>query len=157
MTRKKPLWREYAEAIGIALVLALFIRVFVIQAFKIPSGSMIPTLLVGDHLLVNKFIYRFKDPRPGDVIVFKFPQDRKTDFIKRIVAKGGDRVELKETQLYVNGVPMEEPFAFYEDGNAPPKNRQFGPVVIPDGSVFVMGDNRDNSFDSRWWGPVELD
>ncbi len=150
---KKPVWREYAEAIVISLALAFLIRTFVIQAFKIPSGSMLPTLLVGDHLLVNKFIYRFRDPRRGDIVVFKFPQDRKTDFIKRVVAVEGEKVELKDRKVYIDGRPIDEPYAFYE--NPASLDAEYGPTVVPPGKVFVMGDNRDNSYDSRFWGPVD--
>ncbi len=151
--RKKPIWREYAEAIVVSLALALLIRTFVVQAFKIPSSSMVPTLLVGDHLLVNKFIYRFRGPARGDIVVFKFPNDRKTDFIKRIVALGGDTIEMNGRTVLVNKKPLPEPYAFYEHERS--KDASFGPVVIPAGTVFVMGDNRDNSYDSRWWGPVD--
>ena len=154
MKNKKPVWREYAEAIVIALALAFVIRLFVIQAFKIPSGSMIPTLLVGDHLLVNKFIYRFREPKAGEVVVFKFPQDHKTDFIKRIVALPGQEVEMRDKKIYIDDVLMEEPFAFYEGSSG---NHHYGPIIVPEGKIFVMGDNRDNSYDSRFWGSVELE
>jgi signal peptidase I len=152
--KPKPVWREYAEAIAISLVLALLIRTFIIQAFKIPSGSMIPTLLVGDHLLVNKFVYRFHPPRRGDIVVFKFPQDRKTDFIKRVVAQEGDTVELVNRTLLVNGLKQFEPYTQYEKPSS--LDSHFGPVTVPRGKIFVMGDNRDNSYDSRYWGPVAV-
>jgi signal peptidase I len=154
-TKRKSVVREYAEAIVIAIVLALFIRTFVIQAFKIPSGSMKPTLLVGDHILVNKFIYGIKlpftdkilislsQPERGDVVVFKFPLDTRKDYIKR--------VELVDKQLLINGRPTEDPHASYSiSGNM----RMFGPVTVPAGHLFVMGDNRDESSDSRVWGFV---
>ena len=169
--RKKSVVREYVEAIGIAILLALFIRTFVVQAFKIPSGSMLPTLLIGDHLLVNKFIYGIrvpfsgkvlvplKDPKSGDIIVFKFPKDRSIDYIKRVVGVPGDEIELKNKKLFVNGNPTSDPYAHYTTtavlpGSVSPKDN-FGPVTVPEGKYFVMGDNRDNSSDSRFWGFVE--
>ena len=163
--KRKSVIREYAEAIAIAVVLALFIRTFVVQAFKIPSGSMKPTLLVGDHILVNKFIYGIKIPftdktlidlgRPkrGDVVVFKYPLDTKKDYIKRVIGLPGDRIELINKQLNVNGQVSDDPHAKYSlHGNL----RNFGPVVVPDQHLFVMGDNRDESSDSRVWGFVPL-
>jgi signal peptidase I len=169
---KKKLFREYVEAILIALVLALFIRTYIIQAFKIPSGSMIPTLLVGDHILVNKFIYgtkipftekRFlviKKPEKGDIIVFKYPENPKKDFIKRVVATEGDTLESRDKVIYVNGKAVVEPYAYHSDRNIRPGNSDvrdnFGPLIIPPNKVFVMGDNRDQSYDSRYWGFVDL-
>jgi signal peptidase I len=162
-TKRKSVVREYAEAIVIAIILALFIRTFVIQAFKIPSGSMKPTLLVGDHILVNKFIYGIKlpftdkilisidEPERGDVVVFKFPLDTRKDYIKRVIGLPGDRVELVDKQLLINGRPTEDPNASYSlSGNM----RKYGPVTVPDDHLFVMGDNRDESSDSRVWGFV---
>jgi signal peptidase I len=164
------LW-EYIEAIVTALILALIIRAYIIQAFKIPSGSMIPTLLIGDHILVNKFIYGTKipltdkkiliwrSPEQGDIIVFKYPENPKKDFIKRVIATGGDVVEEKNKIVYVNGKALVEPFAHHFDrsfrpgGNDPRDN--FGPVVVPEDKFFVMGDNRDQSYDSRYWGFVD--
>lgn len=170
---KKSVVREYAEAIAIAVVLALFIRTFVVQAFKIPSGSMEDTLLVGDHLLVNKFIYGIKvpfvdgrllpmsEPERGDIIVFRYPVDKKKDFIKRVIAVGGDTVEIKNRNVYVNDELIDEPYAVYKSGNSSyfgfRKGRNMEPVVVPEGHVFVMGDNRDNSHDSRFWGTVDID
>ncbi len=164
---KKSTVREYAEAIVIAILLALFIRTFIVQAFKIPSGSMLPTLLIGDHLLVNKFIFGvkvpfsgatlipWKDPAKGDVIVFRFPKDKSTDYIKRVIAAAGDTVEIKNRKVFINGVEADDPNAHFteEPGRSPGAN--YGPVTVPDDSVFVMGDNRDNSYDSRFWGFVE--
>ena len=162
-TKQKSVVREYAEAIIIAIVLALFIRTFVIQAFKIPSGSMKPTLLVGDHILVNKFIYGIKlpftdkilislsEPERGDVVVFKFPLDTSKDYIKRVIGLPGDRVELVNKQLLINGQPTEDPHASYSMNGS---MRVFGPVTVPSGHLFVMGDNRDESSDSRVWGFV---
>ena len=161
--KRKSVVREYAEAIVIAVILALFIRTFVVQAFKIPSGSMKPTLLVGDHILVNKFIYGIKlpfadrtlvelgKPKRGDVIVFKFPHDPKKDYIKRVIGLPGDKVQLTNKRLFINGTPVEDPHASYLPyGNY----RSFGPVTVPADRLFVMGDNRDESSDSRVWGFV---
>ncbi len=151
--KKKSVVREYAEAILIAIILALLIRTFVVQAFKIPSGSMIPTLLVGDHILVNKFVYRFRDPKRGDVIVFKYPWDETRDFIKRVIAVGGEEVAMKGRTVFVNGRPLVEPYAIYSETRPTSgPGYEYGPVVVPQGSYFVMGDNRDNSQDSRFWG-----
>ena len=169
---KKSVVREYAEAIIIALILALFIRTFVVQAFKIPSGSMIPTLLIGDHLLVNKFIYGIKnpfngstwisigEPRRRDIIVFKYPENPKQDFIKRVIGVAGDRIEIIDKKLYVNGEIFEVSNAVYLDkrifpGKVTPRDN-LGPIVVPEHSLFVMGDNRDNSHDSRFWKFVDL-
>ena len=169
---KKSIFREYAEAILVAVVLALFIRTFVVQAFKIPSGSMKPTLLVGDHILVNKFIYGVKlpflgttlipvtDPKRQDVVVFKFPEDPKKDFIKRVIGISGDIVEVRDKKVYLNDKPMVDTHGSYLDphvipGRARPRDN-FGPVTVPAGALFVMGDNRDHSYDSRFWGFVDL-
>jgi signal peptidase I len=169
---KRKLLKEYVEAIVIALLLALVIRTFVVQAFKIPSGSMIPTLLIGDHILVNKFIYgikipftekkilMFNEPERGDVIVFKYPENPKKDFIKRVIAVEGETIEEKDKVVYVNGKVMNEPYAHHYDrylrpGGHDPRDT-FGPVTVPEDKVFVMGDNRDQSYDSRYWGFVDL-
>ncbi len=157
-------WRENAEAVLIAILLALFIRTFVVQAFKIPSGSMKDTLLIGDHILVNKFAYGLdlpflhipllpgKDPRRGDVIVFKFPGDPDKDYIKRVVGVGGDVVAVKDKQVYLNGQPLQEDYIIHTDSRILPVRDDFGPVQVPDDRLFMMGDNRDNSSDSRFWG-----
>jgi signal peptidase I len=171
-TKTKSVIREYAEAIIIALVLALFIRTFVIQAFKIPSGSMIPTLLIGDHILVSKFIYGIKNPITGstwieikqpqreDVIVFKYPVNPKQDFIKRVIGVAGDRIKIVDKNLYVNDALLVLPQTQHEDPNILPKSvsprDNFGPVTVPPDTLFVMGDNRDNSHDSRFWKFVKL-
>ncbi len=169
---RKSIFREYAEAILVAVVLALFIRTFVVQAFKIPSGSMKPTLLVGDHILVNKFIYGVKlpfldttlipiaEPKRGDVVVFKFPEDPKKDFIKRVIGVEGDVIEIRNKKVYLNNKPMKDPYGVHMDpriipGRARPRDN-FGPITVPPGSLFVMGDNRDNSYDSRFWKFVDL-
>ena len=172
MTDKKRLAREYAEAIIIALIAALIIRAYVIQAFKIPSGSMIPTLLIGDHILVNKFIYGttipfsdkrvlvFKKPERGDIIVFKYPENPKKDFIKRVVATGGDKIESKNKVIYINGSKMSESYAQHTDNAMLPTGMSlrdnFEPITVPENKFFVMGDNRDQSHDSRFWGFVDL-
>lgn len=169
---EKSVVREYAEAIVIAVLLALFIRSFVVQAFKIPSGSMLSTLQIGDHLLVNKFIYGvklpvtgtviipWKDPKRDDIVVFKYPKDRATDYIKRVVGVAGDTIEIRNKQLYINGKAIENPRIQFTDTNikkasAGPRDNM-GPVKVPEASIFVMGDNRDNSYDSRFWGFVPL-
>ena len=168
---KKRLLREYAEAIITALILALIIRTYVIQAFKIPSGSMIPTLLIGDHILVNKFIYGtkipftdrrvlvFKKPKKEDIIVFKYPVDPKKDFIKRVVATEGDVIEERDKIVYVNRKAVSEPYAQHFDktvrSGGIDLRDSFRPLIIPNGKVFVMGDNRDQSYDSRYWGFVD--
>ncbi len=167
--RKKSVLREYAEAAAIAILLALFIRTFVVQAFKIPSGSMEPTLLIGDHILVNKFIYGVKlpfirktlipvsEPERGDVIVFIYPVDPSKDFIKRVMGVPGDRVEIIDERLYINGRPCEEDPGVYtgnDTASHPGAKYNFGPVTVPEHRYFVMGDNRDHSYDSRFWGFV---
>lgn len=169
---KKELVWEYTKAVVTALLLALFIRAYFIQAFKIPSGSMIPTLLIGDHILVNKFIYGttipfsdkrtlvFRKPEKGDIIVFKYPEDRKRDFIKRVIAVEGDVIESKNKMIYVNGKALNEPYAQHTDtslrpGGIEPRDN-FGPYIVPKGKFFMMGDNRDQSYDSRYWGYVDI-
>lgn len=169
--KTKSVFREYFEAICIAILLALFIRTFIVQAFKIPSGSMLPTLLIGDHLLVNKFIYGIRvpftgkilipivDPSKGDVVVFKFPKDRSVDYIKRVVGTPGDTVEIKNKKVFVNGIAVDDPHAHVSspailDAQSSPRDN-FGPILVPENRIFVMGDNRDNSYDSRFWGFVD--
>ena len=171
--KSKSTFREYAEAIGMALLLALFIRTFIVQAFKIPSGSMIPTLQIGDHILVNKLAYGiripfledyvvdFAKPHRGDVIVFIFPEDRSKDFIKRVIGVAGDSVEIRGKKVFINGKEIDDPHAHFE-GDDPQtaglSNRDdYGPRNVPENHVFVMGDNRDRSYDSRFWGYVNLD
>ncbi len=165
--RKKSVLREYLEAGIIAVLLALFIRAFVIQAYKIPSGSMVPTLLVGDHILVNKFIYGIKTPfinktiipiskpKRGDIIVFIYPVDRKKDYIKRVIGLPGEQIEIRNKKIFINGELLDRPFGVY--GNGLRKNNNFGPIVVPANGLFVMGDNRDHSYDSRYWGFVPLE
>ena len=172
LKKKKSGLRENIEAILVAIVLALFIRTFVIQAFKIPSGSMKETLLIGDHILVNKFIYGVKvpylqttivpitNPKHGDIVVFKFPEDPTKDFIKRVIAVAGDVLEVRDKQVYVNRKLLNHDFGIHTDSYIFPSSVQprdnFGPVVVPEKSIFVMGDNRDQSYDSRFWGFVNL-
>ena len=173
MPFKKSVVREYVETILVAVVLALFFRTFVVQAFKIPSESMVPNLLIGDQLLVNKFVFAptvssaerailpVRDVRRGEVVVFKFPEDPERDFIKRVVGLPGETIEFKDRRIFVNGRPVEDPHAHYlpragAGGSfeiAPGDVRDhYGPVVVPADALFVMGDNRDNSADSRYWG-----
>lgn len=203
---RKTTFREYAESIAVAVLIALFLRAFVVEAFKIPSGSMIPTMEVGDHIFVNKFLYGiripftkirffdFRKPRRGEVIVFIYPREPDKDFIKRIVAVEGDRIEVRQNRLFVNGKPVpHRPLAgpcwyndvdegsgrwsrnpcrkaveeldgvryttIYSPGKPPRDFPEAGaePYVVPPGHVFVMGDNRDNSHDSRYWGPVPIE
>jgi len=170
--KKKSTLREYIEAILIALLLALFIRTFVVQAFKIPSGSMQDTLLIGDHILVNKFLFGvknpfngntwipFKKPQRKDIIVFKYPQNPAQDYIKRVVGIEGDQIEIKNKKVYVNGELQDESYAIFLDNKILPASVQgrdnMGPITVPANSLFVMGDNRDNSYDSRFWKFVDL-
>ena len=169
---KKGHLRENIEAILVAILIALFIRTFVVQAFKIPSGSMKQTLQIGDHILVNKFIYGvkipywqktvvpIKTPKREDIIVFKYPVDPKKDFIKRVVGVAGDVVECRDKILYVNNKQANQKYGIHTDphiisGSIRPRDN-FGPITVPQNSLFVMGDNRDESFDSRFWGFVDL-
>jgi signal peptidase I len=163
--------RENIEAIIIAVILALFIRTFIIQAFKIPSGSMLPTLQIGDHILVNKFIYGVKlpylntnlipvgEPERDAIIVFRYPEEPDKDFIKRVIAVPGDVLEIRNKKVFVNHEPLEHPYAVYTDTHVIPAQvnprDNLGPITVPPDSYFVMGDNRDNSYDSRFWGFVD--
>jgi signal peptidase I len=172
---KKSTAREYFESICIAVILALFIRTFVVQAFKIPTGSMENNLLIGDHLLVNKFVYGptlssvektllpIDDIERGDVVVFKYPEEPERDFIKRIIGLPGETLELRNKKVYINGKPLDEPYVQFLE---PPSEsgpgeadytdfdlrKTYGPVTVPPNHYFAMGDNRDNSQDSRYWG-----
>ena len=163
--KKKSKLREYVEIVVTAVVLALIVRALIVQSYHIPSESMENTLLKGDFLFANKFLYgakvpfvdwrlpKIRDPKPGDIVIFKFPGDRKTDYIKRCVAIEGQTVELKGTHLFINGVEKPESYAKYLDGDIP--RRDFGPYVVPPGHILCFGDNRDNSYDSRYWGPLD--
>jgi len=162
-SKAKPVWLEYLEAIIIAVILALFIRTFIVQAFTIPSGSMLNTLLIGDYLLVNKFtygpkipfthtyIYRGGDPQIGDIIVFEAPDKPQMDYIKRIVGTPGDTLEMRNKVLYRNGQPVEEPYTRFVDPMPNARRDNFATLTVPEGHYFVMGDNRDGSEDSRFW------
>lgn len=167
--KKKSTFRELFEAAAIAILLALFIRTFVVQAFKIPSGSMEPSLLIGDHILVNKFIYGVKlpllrttvipirTPRRDDVIVFIYPVDKSKDFIKRVIGLPGDEIKITGQAIYINGERYTDKHGYFAKQGRPGQNTSelsFGPVTVPEGHYFVMGDNRDYSYDSRYWGFV---
>jgi signal peptidase I len=171
---KKSTVREYFESIVIAVILALFIRTFVVQAFKIPTGSMENNLLIGDHLLVNKFVYGPRlssiekgllpesDVARGEVVVFKYPEEPDRDFIKRVIGLPGETLEVRDKRVYINGQKIDEPYVHYLQPPPEPSDvheitsfdvrDHYGPVTIPEGHYFVMGDNRDNSQDSRYWG-----
>jgi signal peptidase I len=171
ITFKKSTVREYFESIVIAVILALFVRTWAVQAFKIPTGSMENNLLIGDHLLVNKFVFgptrpqvekKFlpvREPRRGDIVVFKYPDEPERDFIKRVIGLPGDTLELRNKKVYVNGQPLDEPYVhFLEPASTSQEvtsfdvRERYGPVRVPGDQYFVMGDNRDNSQDSRYWG-----
>ncbi len=172
MSKPKSKLREYIEAILLAIVIAFFIRTFVIQAYKIPSGSMKPTLQIGDHILVSKFNYGVKlpflrstliplgTPKRGDILVFIYPEDRSKDFIKRLIGLPGDTIEIRNKKIFLNGLPLNDTRGVYVDnliipGSVQPRDN-FGPVTVPEDSIFVMGDNRDESYDSRFWGFVKM-
>ena len=177
---KKSVAREYLESIVVAVILALFIRTFAIQAFKIPTGSMQENLLIGDHLLVNKLVYspsaspledRLLGKRPierGHVVVFKFPDDANRDFIKRVIGLPGETVEIRNKKVYIDGEPLDEPYVQFLDPPRSPDDPEYGlrsegvrdnwgPRVVPEGHLLVLGDNRDNSRDSRFWGFLARD
>lgn len=165
--------REYAEAFGVALLIALVVRTLLLQAFKIPSGSMENTLLIGDHIFVNKFVYgyhvpytkgrilAFSTPKRGDIVVFVFPEDPDKDFIKRVIGIPGDVVEVRQKTVFVNGTPLAEEYTRFADGKHPDgflrARDNMAPVRVPGGKLFMMGDNRDRSYDSRFWGFVDMD
>ena len=177
---KKAVAREYLESIVVAVILALFIRTFVVQAFKIPTGSMIPNLLIGDHLLVNKVVYspsfgpledRLLAKKPiarRDVIVFKYPDEPTRDFIKRVIGLPGETVEIRDKTVFIDGKPITEPYAHFIEQPLRPDDPEYGlrgepirdnwgPQVVPAGKLLVLGDNRDNSRDSRFWGFLPRD
>jgi len=165
------LW-DWTKSILIALILALFIRTFIVQAYKIPSGSMIPTLLVGDYLLVNKLAYGIRNPIKNDflyfkklperqeIVVFTYPLDKKLDFIKRVIGLPGDTIQIINKKVYVNGKPLTEPYVQFTDPEVYPKEisprDNYGPIKVPPNHIFVLGDNRDQSYDSRFWGFVPI-
>ena len=177
---KKSVAREYLESIVVAVILALFIRTFAVQAFKIPTGSMEPNLLIGDHLLVNKLVYSpsagsledtlmgKREIERGHVVVFKFPEDPSRDFIKRVIGLPGETVEIRNKTIYIDGEPLDEPYAHFIDPPIQPGDPEFalrsdalrdnwGPRVVPEDQLLVLGDNRDNSRDSRFWGFLPRD
>ncbi|MEG6615316.1 signal peptidase I [Peptococcaceae bacterium 1198_IL3148] len=139
--------RELLESVVIAVVLAIVIRMFVIEPFYIPSGSMEPTLMVNDRIIVSKLSYHFEQPEYGDIVVFKYPMDTSRNFVKRLIGEPGDTVELKDSKLYINGEAMPESFL-----PAGLQYDNFGPIEVPAGQYFMLGDNRNNSEDSRYWG-----
>ncbi len=150
------LWKEYLKAGIVAILLALFIRTYVAQAFKIPSESMLNTLKVGDHLLVNKMVYRFWEPERGDIMVFQYPLDPSRDFVKRVVGLSGEVIEMKNNVVHINGKPLIEPYAIYDNTlSFHGMENSFPPRKVPQGYLFMMGDNRSNSQDSRVWGPLD--
>lgn len=171
---RKPWYREWTEALIVAFIIAMILRTFVVQAFKIPSGSMEDTLLIGDHLLVNKFLYgtklpfadeRFlsvRDPQRGDIVVFEFPKDetlpfyKRRDFIKRIIGLPGDRIKMVDQVVHINGEPYVIPQEIHKGPQGPARSKifNFSERVVKPGHYFVMGDNRDRSHDSRFWGQV---
>lgn len=171
---RKSTFREYYEALLIAIIFVNFARIFVFQAFKIPTGSMEDNLKIGDHIIVNKFIYGadgplsalfpMRDVERGDVVVFRYPLQPDTDFVKRVVGMPGDTVTIRDKRVLINGRLLEEPYVLYDDLRVYPNQEflpepyrsrdQFGPFVVPQGEYFAMGDNRDRSSDSRYWGTV---
>ena len=172
MSFRKSTAREYFESIVIAVILALFVRTWVVQAFKIPSGSMEQNLLIGDHLLVNKFVHAptvselertllpIGEVQRGDVLVFKYPEDPTRDFIKRTIGLPGETIELRQSRVFIDGQPIEEPYLdlMRPGGKVAADIRgEFGPRVVPDGHLFMMGDNRGDSQDSRYWGPLPIE
>ena len=172
MSFRKSTAREYFESIVIAVILALFVRTWVVQAFKIPSGSMEQNLLIGDHLLVNKFVYAptvselertllpIGEVQRGDVLVFKYPEDPTRDFIKRTIGLPGETIELRQSRVFIDGKSIDEPYLdlMRPGGQVAADIRgEFGPRVVPDGHLFMMGDNRGDSQDSRYWGPLPIE
>ena len=173
--RKKSDLREWVKSLSIGIVAVLIFRAMVAQAYQIPSGSMEQTLLVGDYIYINKLLYGpeidlgplhhrfsgFRKPQRGDIIVFRYPVDLRKDFIKRCVAVEGQTVAIRNKVLYVDGVKQDESYVIHEDDRIIPREASvrdnFGPIVVPKGTIFMMGDNRDNSLDSRFWGPLPLD
>jgi signal peptidase I len=177
---RKSTVREYFESICVAVILALFVRTFVVQAFKIPTGSMENNLLIGDHLLVNKFrhaptmtelermLLPIEPISRGDILVFKYPEDPERDFIKRVIGLPGETLEMRDKKIYIDGEPLDEPYVHFifpvtsrgpgeADFTAEGVSRNYGPVVVPPDMYFMMGDNRDNSQDSRYWGFMPRD
>ena len=172
-SKKKSAIKENIEAVIIAVLLALIIRTFIVQAFKIPSGSMLPTLQIGDHILVSKFIFGIKMPFTGatilpittpkadDIVVFQYPKNPELDYIKRVIGVAGDIIEIRDKKIFINNKPFPDQYGAFKDSLIHPAGLDprdnFGPVTVPAGKLFVMGDNRDNSYDSRFWGFVDLE
>jgi signal peptidase I len=167
---EKPRWRQNVESIALALLIALAVRSSVVQAFWVPSGSMLPTIQIGDHIFVNKLAYAVRVPllgtelletgelERGEIVVFVSPVDRSTDLIKRVIAVPGDTIEIRDKQVYVNGEKLDDPHAFFDDDTIKRDNRDnMKPTKVPEGKFFVMGDNRDRSYDSRFWGFANVD
>lgn len=168
---EKSRWRQNVESIGLALIIALAVRSSVVQAFWVPSGSMLPTIQIGDHIFVNKLAYAVHLPligtevlktgelRRNDIVVFVSPVDRSTDLIKRVIAVPGDTVEIRSKKVYVNGEPIEDSHAHFTDSTINPNGSRdnMSPTQVPEGKFFVMGDNRDRSYDSRFWGFANVD
>ncbi|HUP66030.1 MAG TPA: signal peptidase I [Thermoanaerobaculia bacterium] len=175
-TQQKSGLRDNFEAIVIAMIFLNFVRIFAFQSFKIPTGSMIDNLLIGDHLFVNKFIYGADEPgflspllplreiRRGDIVIFRYPEDPTLDYVKRVIGLPGETIEIRDKNIYINGQRLDEPYVSFREQmvipfspNLPEPYRsrdQVAPYRVPAGSYFVMGDNRDDSYDSRYWGPV---
>lgn len=172
--QRKSTAREYFEALLIAVIFVNFARVFVFQAFKIPTGSMIDNLLIGDHIIVNKFIYGppgglaallpLREIRRGDIIVFRYPKAPDVDYVKRVIGQPGDTVMIRDKKVFINGRQLDEPYTLFLDPTVyamdqmlaePYRSRdQYGPFTVPEGEYFAMGDNRDRSNDSRYWGTI---
>lgn len=177
--KDKGVLREYFELIAETAIFVFFVMTFVVQAFQIPTGSMEPTLLIGDFLLVNKLAYTKgtsalerlilpgKDIERQDIIVFKYPKDLSKDFVKRVIALEGEKVEIRNKQVYINDEPISEDYKVHNDSQVFERNDyyhyddsirdNYGPVYVPSGHCFAMGDNRDNSSDSRYWGFLPMD
>jgi signal peptidase I len=176
---KKSALREWVEVVVVGLLVVSLFRGVVAQAYQIPSGSMENTLLIGDFLFINKMIYgaelapgihgknlfdirfpAFRKPKPGDIIVFRYPVNPTVDYIKRCIATEGQTLEIRDKAVYVDGRELDEPYAIHSDPRVLPREAgprdNFGPIVVPEGCIFMMGDNRDNSYDSRFWGPLPI-
>ncbi|MDR2302941.1 MAG: signal peptidase I [Deltaproteobacteria bacterium] len=164
---KAQVW-EYSKAIAFALFLALTIRSFVIQAFHIPSGSMIPTFLEGDRVMVTKFVYGVRNPftnnvlfktglpKRGDVVIFRYPLEPEVDFVKRVIGLPGEKIQIIRGKIFINDQPIDDPHGHYDNPYITGSARDYGPSIVPDESYFMMGDNRDYSNDSRSWGTVHI-
>ena len=154
----KPWWREAVDTVVWAFVLAMIIRTFIVQAFWIPSGSMIPTLEINDRVLVAKFWNWFFPPSRGSLYVFKYPIDQERDFVKRVIAIPGDTVDIQNGVVYINGNPTDEPYVKRPDRFTLRRSNIFPevPFTVPEGKYFMLGNNRGNSQDSRYWGFADI-